>query len=107
MNLETELAVKNNNKVFKHIYFIPNSICNEFSYHEEYYLVRDGKVYLIQEPHLAGGQFYPTGDSIIETCTRGIPCGKFSELKKYKRIVKFFKVSDFKKRMTTKYLKSL
>jgi hypothetical protein len=99
-NLENFLAQENDGKVFKHIYFLQMMTCDKFSYHEEYYTIKDGKVFLIQESQRGKPDFlYPSKDTLAETCGRGIPSGKFDENKKYPRVVKFFDVKDFKKAM--------
>jgi len=96
-NLEKYLAENNEDKVFKHIYFLPFMVCDKFSYHEEYYVVKGGEVFLIQESQRGKSDFlYPTNDTLVETCGRGIPCGKFNEKKKYPKVVKFFDIKDFK-----------
>jgi len=94
------LSEENNNKVFKHIFMLQMMKCDEFSYHEDYYLIKDGIVFAIQELKKGTNEYlYPSGDSIIETCSRGLPCGEFDENKKYSKVVKFFKLKDFKKQM--------
>ena len=99
-SVEKHLWNEHDNKVFKHIYFIRMMICDSFSYHEEYYLIRNSKVYHIQESKRGkDGFLYPTDDTVFETCGSGIPCGEFDENKKYPRTVKFFKIKDFKKQM--------
>ena len=100
LELEKILAKENDKKVFKHVYFLPMMVCDKFSYHEEYYVVKDGLICLIQESERGkSGFLYPTNDTLVETCGRGISCGKFDENKKYPKIVKFFDLKDFKKVM--------
>lgn len=91
------LCLENNNKVFKHCVFDPQTNGNVF-YREDYYLVKNKQVYLIQENMRNTPEFlYPTNDSVFETTTKGIPCGKFNEKKKYPMFCGEFELKDLKK----------
>lgn len=85
------------NRVYLHK-FAHSSDSKTFSFHEDYYLIRNGVVYAIQD-YGTEHALYPTGDKLIEYMTC-IPKGKYSEEKhksgKYKRKIGWFDAKSIK-----------
>lgn len=75
---------------------------DEFTYHEDYYTIKEGKVYMIQKD----GTLYPSGDSCFDTVHEGVMLGKYKEGMKKNVPLRTFTRKQFLKIMNRRTLKS-
>ncbi|MEK6828561.1 MAG: hypothetical protein AABY15_00345 [Nanoarchaeota archaeon] len=108
MNLDREtrehLIKETEEQVYLHRFF-HSSDSKVFSLHEDYYLIRNGVVYAIQE-HGKENALFPTGDKLISYMTC-IHIGKYDEKShesgKYKRKLGWFNVDDIRPMLKESY----
>jgi len=93
-NTHDFLAKKLNGKAFVYVGMI--MIGKEFSVEKSYYTVKDGIVYSIEKD----GELYQSKDTLLSVECECFCIGKYSQAKKYQRVIKSFTYSELKKRLT-------
>jgi hypothetical protein len=73
--VEARYAEQGEGKYFRHAYFLPIMNSEQYCYREDFYTIKDGKVYSIQ----GDGSLYPSGDSCMNTILECKEMGKYRE----------------------------
>lgn len=92
LDSQTELLLKKKyeGKLFVHIYLLHYS--KTFVVNKDYYTVKDGLVYILEK-----GKLTPSKDTLFDLSLDCIMVGKYNPNKTYKRKIKEYSYSEFKK----------